>query len=114
MFGRYPSGYRFADVRDGLSNTLMLGETLPAQCIYQGAYCINFPLAGTSIPMNTFEVCDRRGGIHYRACGFKSMHSAGAHFALGDGSVRFVADSIDYRLYNELGTRAGREVVSVP
>ena len=43
------AGVQFARVFDGLSNTLMLGETLPAQCIYQCAYCINFPIAGTSI-----------------------------------------------------------------
>jgi prepilin-type N-terminal cleavage/methylation domain-containing protein/prepilin-type processing-associated H-X9-DG protein len=114
MFGRYPSGFTFADVHDGLSNTLMLGEILPKQCVYQCAYCINFPIAGTSIPMNTFEVCDIRGGIYYRACGFKSMHSGGAQFAMGDGSVHFVAETIDYRLYNELGTRAGGEAVSLP
>jgi len=114
MFGRYPSGYTFDSVRDGLSNTLMLGEALPDQCIYQCAYCMNFPLASTSIPMNTFEVVDVRGGIHYRACGFKSMHPGGAHFALGDGSVHFIADVVDYRLYNEMGTRAGGEVVQVP
>ena len=114
MFGRYPAGVQFARVFDGLSNTLMLGETLPAQCVYQCAYCINFPIAGTSIPMNTFEACNKAGGIHYRACGFKSTHPGGAQFALGDGSIHFLTDSIDYRLYNELGTRAGGEPVILP
>ena len=33
---------------------------------------------------------------------------------MGDGSVHFISESIDYRLYNELGTRAGNEVVSLP
>ncbi len=114
MFGRYPAGVRFADVRDGLSNTLMLGETLPAQCVYIGAYCVNFPVSSTSIPLNTFEVCDQAGGIHYRACGFKSLHPGGAMFALADGSVQFLSEAIDYRLFNELGTRAGGEVASLP
>lgn len=114
MFGRYPSSYSFSQVTDGLSNTFMLGESLPDQCIYMGAYCVNFPIAGTSIPLNTFERCDTAGGIHYRACGFKSLHSGGAHFALGDGSVRFFNDTIDYKLYNELGTRAGGEIVEIP
>ncbi len=114
MFGRYPSGFKFAHVRDGLSNTLMLGETIPSQCVYMGAYSVNFPVAGTSIPMNTFEVCDQRGGIHYRACGFKSFHPGGAQFAMGDGSVHFLSDAIDYRTYNGLGTRAGEESVSFP
>ena len=114
MFGRYPAGFRFDDVRDGLSNTLMLGETLPDQCVYICAYCINFPVSSTSIPLNTFEICDRRGGIHYRACGFKSRHPGGAQFVMGDGSVHFLSEAIDYRLFNELGTRAGNEPVSLP
>ena len=114
MFGRYPSGFKFAHVRDGLSNTLMLGETIPSQCVYMGAYSVNFPVAGTSIPMNTFEICDRRGGIHYRACGFKSFHPGGAQFAMGDGSIHFLSDAIDYRTYNGLGTRVGEESVSFP
>jgi hypothetical protein len=33
---------------------------------------------------------------------------------MGDGSVRFVKQDIDFRLYCELGTRAGGEVVSLP
>jgi prepilin-type processing-associated H-X9-DG protein len=51
---------------------------------------------------------------HYRACGFKSRHPAGAMFAMADGSVHFFAEGIDYKLYNELGTRDGREVVKFP
>jgi prepilin-type processing-associated H-X9-DG protein len=43
----------------------------------------------------------------FRTCGFKSLHTNGANFVMGDGSVRFLAQTIDYRLYNALGTRAG-------
>ena len=114
MFGRYPSSFKFSETTDGLSNTIMLGETLPDQCIYMGAHSVNFPVAGTTIPLNTFERCDTAGGIYYRACGFKSQHSGGAHFALGDGSVRFFNDTIDYKLYNELGSRNGGEIVKAP
>jgi prepilin-type processing-associated H-X9-DG protein len=42
------------------------------------------------------------------------MHPGGANFLLGDGSVCFLASAIDYRLYNNLGTRAGGEPVQVP
>ena len=55
-----------------------------------------------------------RFSMWYRTCGFKSLHPGGANFCMGDGSVHFFAESIDYRLYNNLGTRAGGEVVEYP
>jgi prepilin-type N-terminal cleavage/methylation domain-containing protein/prepilin-type processing-associated H-X9-DG protein len=114
MFGRYARSFKFDEVTDGLSNTIMVGEGLPAQCIFHGAYSTNFPLSSTIVPLNTFE--DGHGSWEnwWRTCGYKSLHPGGANFLLGDGSVRFFAESIDYRLYNNLGTRAGGEPVSVP
>ncbi|OJW13704.1 MAG: prepilin-type N-terminal cleavage/methylation domain-containing protein [Planctomycetales bacterium 71-10] len=41
-----------------------------------------------------------------------SNHSGGVNVALGDGSVRFVKDSIAFPTWWALGTRAGGEVVS--
>lgn len=112
MFGRTAHAIRFGEVTDGLSNTLMVGETLPAHCTFMGAFSQNFPLSGTSIPLQTMETAVDSNW--YRTCGFKSLHRGGANFALGDASVRFLAKGIDYRLYNELGTRAGSEAVSPP
>ena len=51
---------------------------------------------------------------HELSLGFKSRHPGGAQFALADGSVHFVDDSIDFKLYNALGTRAGAEVAALP
>ncbi len=113
MFGRYGISFRFEDVTDGLSNTIMAGETLPEHCEWNGAYASNFPVSGTSIPINVMEKGTGCGNW-YRTCGYKSKHPGGANFLLGDGSVRFFAESIDYRLYNEMGTRAGGEPVSPP
>jgi len=105
---------RFEDVRDGLSNTWMVGETLPGHCQFNSAYAPNFNVYPTTIPLNTMEDDEGRFSMWYRTCGFKSLHPGGAHFALGDGSVCFVSESIDYRLYNNLGTRDGGEPVGVP
>jgi prepilin-type processing-associated H-X9-DG protein len=43
--------------------------------------------------------------------GFKSMHTGGVQFLLGDGSVRFLANSINLTTYRGLGTIAGGEVI---
>ena len=109
MFGRYNDKRTFSKVLDGLSKTLMVGETLPQQCAYGGAWAPNFSLASTSIPLNTFETCPQPPGCHNRGCGFKSEHEGGAHFVMGDGSLHFIAEDVDYRIYNYLGTRSGQE-----
>jgi prepilin-type processing-associated H-X9-DG protein len=41
-----------------------------------------------------------------------SYHPGGANVLLGDGSVRFIKDSIDLGVWRALGTCAGGEVVS--
>jgi prepilin-type processing-associated H-X9-DG protein len=42
----------------------------------------------------------------------QSNHPGGANFAFGDGSVRFIKDTVSMTTYMSLGTRAGGEVVS--
>ena len=54
-------------------------------------------------PGNIFNACDQ---TH-----FWSMHDGGANFLLGDGSVRFVAYSVD-SILPALATRNGGEVFS--
>jgi prepilin-type N-terminal cleavage/methylation domain-containing protein/prepilin-type processing-associated H-X9-DG protein len=118
MFGRFPIGFQFVDVRDGLSHTFLAGETLPSHSIHAGAFNENYPLAPTNIPLNTMEgkgaPQTHAGQPYYRCQGFKSAHNGGANFVMGDGSVRFITEFIDYRLYNAIGTRAGKEAVEMP
>lgn len=114
MFGRCSKPISFAMTTDGLSNTIMAGETLPGDCWWMGAFNPNLSISGTSIPINIMESNNGQEVNWYRVCGFKSRHPGGANFLLGDGSVRFFAATIDYRLFNNLGTRAGGEAVSVP
>lgn len=115
IFDRTNVSVKFEFITDGTSNTLMCGETIPSHCTFNGLYNHNFPIAGTTIPLNTMLI--GTSGANSRwwdTCGFKSRHRGGANFVLCDGSVRFIAQSIDYRTYNELGTRAGGETVPVP
>jgi prepilin-type processing-associated H-X9-DG protein len=44
--------------------------------------------------------------------GFGSRHSGGANFAMGDGSVRFIRQSISVTTFGQMGTRAGGEVIN--
>ena len=75
MFGRYQKSISFNEVHDGLSNTLMAGETLPTHCNFNGAYNMNFPIAGTTIPINVMEEApEGQTTLWYRTCGFKSLH----------------------------------------
>lgn len=114
MFCRCSMKIRLEYVKDGASNTLMAGETLPADCLWMGAYTPNFCVSGTGIPLNTMESDNGSGTNWYRVCGYKSKHPGGANFMMGDASVHFFSQAIDYLLYNGLGTREGGENVSVP
>ena len=45
---------------------------------------------------------------------FGSHHPGGANFALADGSVRFVPETIDFTVLGDLATIAGGEVTQAP
>ena len=119
MFGRYYKGMPFARVTDGLSNTIMAGETIPSHYIWNGVFCSNFPVSATNIPINTLF---SDGGVHgghtnmywARASGYKSYHAQGVNVVMGDASVTFLRQNIDFQLYNYLGTREGGETTAAP
>jgi len=111
MFSRFNQAQRIAGVTDGMSNTFFVGESLPDQCKYFGAYLHNFPLAPTSIPVNLTQL-KLANNIFYQVCGYKSRHSGGVNFLMGDGTVRFVKTSINYQVYNAAGSSGMGEVVS--
>ena len=48
----------------------------------------------------------------YGQWGFRSQHPGGAQFVFGDGSVKFLKETINTAIYQAVGTRAGKEIVS--
>lgn len=102
----------FAHVRDGLSNTLFVGERHSrfGHSLWQGVV----PGANEAMAriVGVADHAPNDEGHHYDD--FSSAHPSGAHFLVGDGSVRILNDEIEVGLYRALSTRAGGEVAVLP
>jgi prepilin-type N-terminal cleavage/methylation domain-containing protein len=110
MICRRHEGTKLRQVSDGLSDTIMVGETLPTHWVWNCVFCDNFPVSSTHIPLNTMIRSDTPTNFQ-KISGFKSAHASGAQFVMGDGSVQFLSETIDYLVYNYLGSRAGGESI---
>jgi prepilin-type N-terminal cleavage/methylation domain-containing protein/prepilin-type processing-associated H-X9-DG protein len=107
---------RISEVTDGTSNTFMIGEDIPsinAHCTWPYANGVG---GTTAVPPNWNK---RPNGTLYdpyndwpHLYSFRSRHAGGLQFALADGSVRFIQDSIAQVTYRALSTVAGGEVVA--
>jgi prepilin-type N-terminal cleavage/methylation domain-containing protein/prepilin-type processing-associated H-X9-DG protein len=125
VFGRYKKAWGVKDITDGTSKTFLCGETLAKQCQHYCVFCLNVPLAATTTPINSrnpltgdFYTNDPANILpnssNGKACSFKSRHRGGANFVMADAATRFISESIDYKLFNALGTRAGGEAIAFP
>ncbi len=98
------------DITDGTSNTLMIGEQVRAACDHNGWAHANTSTGVTAIPLNFKR---RPATISWVwNYSFRSMHPGGGNFALADGSVKFLKDSINFSIYQAVSTRARGEVIS--
>jgi len=131
IFSRLGARITFASVVDGTTNTFLLGEDIPAQCGHHLEHpwysTWANPLLSTIIPMNypvnekDLSWCGANfAGPGYSVSnnevsfGFKSRHPLGANFAMVDGSVHFVQQSIDHRTYQLLGCRDDGQFAVLP
>jgi len=104
---------RYADVKDGASNTFLIGEDVPAQNHHSGAFYCNGDYASCHAPLNYFP--DPPNPDHWPSVmSFRSRHRSGAHFCMADGRVIYVNEHIELELYHDLATKAGQETVELP
>ncbi len=108
-----------SSVTDGLSNTVICGEGLPAEDANNEFWTATGASAGTTLPINLktanpaggFGTADWTSRFSYAARGFKSRHPGGANFLNADGSVRFLKSTIGKAVYAAIGSKSGGEVV---
>jgi prepilin-type processing-associated H-X9-DG protein len=68
---------------------------------------------GTAAPDGDLTTEDEDdGGPTYSAVTSRSYHSGGVNALLGDGSVRFMKDTMNFQTWRALGSSSGGEVIS--
>ncbi len=114
VLSRYGYSATLAEVTDGTSNTIFVGEVIPDYCNWQDWGHQSF--ATTAFPINHRNADFQKGTLspadHVNCITFRSRHPGGAQFMLGDASNRFLAQTMDYTVYRALASRTGGEVVS--
>ena len=122
FFLRWAVGVKRAHIRDGLTNTLMIGEVLPGHSIHVKAFDRNMSVGVTNVPINLHIPRDRRPSLQYTdeqlhqivprvdSGAFRSQHMRIVQFAMGDGSVHSLFELIDFATFNALGTRASKDI----
>ncbi len=104
------------NVKDGTSNTFMIGETKVNSCCLEGWAHTDSAVSTCAIPPNP----KKPDGTPYpnsewqNTYAFSSYHSGGVNMAMTDGSVRFIPDTIDLVTYRALATRRSGEVATLP
>jgi hypothetical protein len=103
------SKLRFADIQDGLSNTIVAGErgAKYGASLWQGV--VDGAAEAMVRPIGVADHTPNHIDHHFDD--FSSYHHGGVHMLYGDGSIQRINDQIDLGVYRALCTRAGGEAV---
>lgn len=126
IFWRQCNGVTLAAITDGTSATFLAGEQIMRVTLWNAWVEANQSVGSTAIPLNYLhpDAIITSSGSSRRSSGadargqwtwwysFRSQHPGGANFAMADGSVRFIKQTISMPIYQALSTRGMGEVVS--
>lgn len=111
---------KITDITDGTSNTLMVFEVAwsglekspgtlrawPRGCLW------NNDCTSMKNVTNAMRTVKYNGGGNYNDTSMGSNHSGGCNAAMGDGSVRFIRETVDLNtVLKPLASRAGGEII---
>jgi len=68
-------------------------------------------VASPNVNNDEWAYCAKGGGTEANFSNAESYHSGGVNCLLGDGSVKFIKDSTNQRIWWSLGTCAGGEII---
>lgn len=112
------SKVRFADILDGSTYTILLGEGLIGKNSLGWVSGTRATLRNTSrieVPtrygMPLIEAPSDNSNDSLYVGNFGSYHTGGANFTFADGSVQFLSRNLDTELYKRLGNRADGELL---
>ncbi len=98
------------DITDGSSHTLIVGEIIGSgEGTNDGYFWVTWDVLHTNNGINLPLRIPPRGSWVVEDTGFASHHPGGCYFALADGSVQFIQESIEQSLLAGMATRAGGE-----
>lgn len=103
-------------ITDGTSNTLMIGEDTHGYDQHCGGWAYpNYVAATCAIPLNYNDGPPGSPSPGYgdwpNRYSFHSQHTNGGNFALADGSIRFVNNSISLATYRAASTCTGSDML---